>query len=228
MYEKNGEFFITKSKNIGNWIIKIPSTRFSHVPLNEYSCMQLAKSAGIDIPEIRLVKLENIKGLPDIKMPDEEYAYAIKRFARYQNKRIHAEDFAQVYDLYPAEKYGSTNYDTMARTIYKLFPNAIIDIQEFIARLVVNLMIGNGDAHLKNWSVIYSDGINPHLSPAYDIVFTCAYLENDNSIALNLGKEKKITTLTLDHFKYQSNLVLILHVFVSLTAMGGLLGSDPK
>jgi len=203
MYEKNDDFFITKSKNIGNWIIKIPSTRFSFVPLNEYTCMQLAKSVGIDIPEIRLVKLKHIKGLPDIKIPDEQYAYAIKRFDRDSiNNRIHTEDFAQIFDLYPAEKYGRTNYDTMARTIYKVFPNAISDIQEFVARLVVNIMIGNGDAHLKNWSVIYPDKINPHLSPAYDIVFTHAYIENDNSLALNLGKEKKTFALTLDHFKH--------------------------
>ena len=202
MVENNGEFFITKSKNIGNWIIKIPSTRFSPVPLNEYSCMQLAKSAGIDIPEIRLVQLKHINGIPDIKMPDETFAYAIKRFDRDQNKRIHTEDFAQVYDIYPAQKYGSTNYDTLAKTIYHVFPNALNDIQEFVSRLIVHLMIGNGDAHLKNWSVIYPDGIHPHLSPAYDIVFTRAYIETENSIALNLGKEKKTSMLTMDHFKY--------------------------
>jgi len=202
MDEKDGEFFMTKSNTLGNWIIKIPSTRFSYVPLNEYTCMKLAQSAGIDIPEIRLVELKNIKGIPDMKMPDEQYAYAIKRFDRDQNKRIHTEDFAQVYDFYPAEKYGGTNYDTMARTIYNVFPNSANDIQEFAARLVVNLMIGNGDAHLKNWSVIYRDGINPKLSHAYDIVFTRAYIENENSIALNLGKEKRTAALTLDHFKY--------------------------
>jgi len=201
MFEKNGEFFITKSKNIGNWIIKIPSTRFQHVPFNEYACMQFAKSAGIDVPEIRLIKLSNIKGIPDILMPDERFAYAIKRFDRDQKKRIHSEDFAQIYDFYPAQKYKGTNYETMARTIYNVFPDAINDIQEFAARLVVNIMIGNGDAHLKNWSIIYPDAIHPHLSPAYDIVFTRAYIENDDSIALNLGKEKKTIALSLDHFK---------------------------
>ena len=201
MFEKNGQFFITKSQNIVSWIIKIPSTRFQHVPLNEYTCMQLAKSAGIDIPEIRLIKRTNIKGIPDIKMPDEKFAYAIKRFDRDQKKRIHSEDFAQIYDFYPAQKYRGTNYETMARTIYNVFPDAIKDIQEFAARLVVNIMIGNGDAHLKNWSIIYPDAIHPHLSPAYDIVFTRAYMENDDSIALNLGKEKKTIALSLDHFK---------------------------
>lgn len=201
MFEKEGDFFISKSKKIGQWIIKVPSTRFLQVPLNEYSSMKLAQAAGIKIPDIRLVKLNNIKGFPDIKMPDEEFAYAVNRFDRKQSKRIHTEDFAQVFEFYPAEKYKRTNYDTVARTIYNVFPDAHINIQEFMARLIVNIMIGNGDAHLKNWSIVYPDRKNPSLSPAYDILFTQAYTESDDSIALNLGKEKKITSLSLDHFK---------------------------
>ncbi|MEA1967381.1 MAG: HipA domain-containing protein, partial [Thermodesulfobacteriota bacterium] len=201
MVEENKKFFISKAKNIGKWIVKIPSTRFRHIPLNEYSSMKLAFAAGINIPTIGLVKLSDINGIPDIKMPDEKYAYTIKRFDRDKNKRVHAEDFAQIYEVFSIDKYQSTNYDTIARTIYQLFPDAILDIQEFIARLVVNIMIGNGDAHLKNLSVIYPDRKNPALAPAYDILFTRAYTVHDDSIALNLGKEKKTAKLTLDHFK---------------------------
>ncbi len=145
--------------------------------------------------------MEHIHGIPDIKTADEKFAYAIERFDRDMGNRIHAEDFAQIYELFPGEKYKSTNYDTMARTIYNLFPEAIRDTGEFIARLVVNIMIGNGDAHLKNWSVIYPDRQNPALSPAYDILFTRAYIKSDDSIAMKLGKEKKTTKLSIDHFK---------------------------
>lgn len=201
IFQIGDAFHVSKSKNVGTWIVKVPSSRFLKVPLNEFSSMKLAEAAGITIPEIKLINLEHITGLPDIKMPDEPYAYAIKRFDRDADERIHAEDFAQVFDLYPAEKYRSTNYDTIAKTIFHTFPDPIPDIQEFVARLAVNIMIGNCDAHIKNWSVLYKDGINPSLSPAYDIVFTRAYIESDDSIALNLGKEKKTDQLTLKHFK---------------------------
>ena len=201
MFQRENEFYVSKSKNVGTWIIKIPSPRFLEVPLNEYSSMKLAAAAGIAVPEVELLKLENIRGLPDIRMPDEEFAFAIKRFDRAAGKRIHAEDFAQVFDLYPANKYRHTNYDTLAKTIFQVFPDPIKDIQEFVARLAVNIMIGNGDAHIKNWSILYSDRINPALSPAYDILFTRAYIESENSIALNLGKEKKTDQLTLKHFE---------------------------
>ncbi len=201
LFQTGDEFHISKSKNIGTWIVKVPSNRFLKVPLNEFASMKLAEAAGITIPEIKLIKLEQIKGIPDIKMPDEQFAFAIKRFDRDFGKRIHTEDFAQVFDLYPAEKYRHTNYDTIAKTIYHTFPDPIPDIQEFVARLAVNIMIGNGDAHIKNCSIIYKDRINPSLSPAYDILFTRAYIESEDSIALNLGKEKKTDQLTLMHFK---------------------------
>ena len=80
-------------------IIKIPLLHFLEVPFNEYSSMKLAGAAGIAIPEIKLIKLENIRGLPDIKMPDEKFAFGIKRFDRNAGKRIHAEDFDQVFEL---------------------------------------------------------------------------------------------------------------------------------
>ena len=124
-------------------------------------------------------------------MPDEPYAYAIKRFDRDAGERIHAEDFAQIFDLYPAEKYLSTNYDTIAKTIFHTFPYSIPDIQEFVARLAVNIMIGNCDADTKNWSVLYKDRINPSLSPAYDIVFTRAYIEKTMIYCAEPGKRKK-------------------------------------
>ncbi len=201
VFQVGEAFHVSKSENVGTWIVKVPSSRFFKVPLNEFSSMKLAEAAGITIPEIKLINLEHITGLPDIKMPDEPYAYAIKRFDRDAGERVHAEDFAQVFDLYPADKYRGTNYDTIAKTIFHTFPDSIPDIQEFVARLAVNIMIGNCDAHIKNWSVLYKDGIHPSLSPAYDIVFTRAYIESDDSIALNLGKEKKTDRLTLKHFK---------------------------
>jgi serine/threonine protein kinase HipA of HipAB toxin-antitoxin module len=46
--------------------------------------------------------------------------------------------------------------------------------QQFARRLLVNILVANGDAHLKNWSLIYPDTVTPELAPAYDIGFTRA------------------------------------------------------
>ena len=65
--------------------------------------------------------------------------------------------------------------------------------------LAVNILIGNGDAHLKNWSVIYRDKVTPQLAPAYDLVSTIHYVQND-SLALNLGGEKRFESIDESHF----------------------------
>ncbi len=65
----------------------------------------------------------------------------------------------------------------------------------------MNILLVNGDAHLKNWNLLYSDKITPRLSPAYDIVTTNVYIENETQYALNLGKTKECYTVTMEHFQ---------------------------
>lgn len=201
MYEEAGIHYMSKRDHLGNWIVKTPSITHKHVPLNEFTTMKLAEAAGVSIPEIKLVKMKDINGLPDIKFGDDEYAFAIKRFDRNKKSRIHSEDFAQILERHPKDKYGKFNYATLANIIKNTFPNPIDELNEFFVRLVINLMIGNGDAHLKNWSVVYKDKIHPELSEAYDIVFTRAYTTTDNSIAFNIGGEKETSKLELSHFQ---------------------------
>ena len=62
-------------------------------------------------------------------------------------------------------------------------------------------LLANGDAHLKNWSLLYSDQFTPELAPAYDIVTTNVYIEGEKEYALNLGKTKQWYQVTLDHFE---------------------------
>ena len=95
--------------------------------------------------------------------------------------------------------YKATNYDTIGRLIFDLFPDRFEQIAEFVRRVAVNVLIGNGDAQLKNWSVIYRDKVTPQLAPAYDLVSTIHYVQND-SLALNLGGEKRFESIDESHF----------------------------
>ncbi|MBT4553441.1 MAG: HipA domain-containing protein, partial [Candidatus Thioglobus sp.] len=70
---------------------------------------------------------------------------------------------------------------------------------DFIKRLVFNIIIGNGDMHLKNWSFIYPDGKTPQLAPAYDFVSTIVYIPNDK-LALKLAGEKDMYKISLASF----------------------------
>jgi serine/threonine-protein kinase HipA len=205
MKEKDGRYNLSKGDVLGDWIIKTPSTKHKFVPLNEYTAMSLAALAGVDIPEIKLVDLDKLDNLPQINLPDEKQAFAIKRFDREENQRIHMEDFAQILVKYPHEKYTSANYENIGKVIYDFSGDGLADAQQFARRLLVNILLANGDAHLKNWSFLYPDKTMPRLSPAYDIVTTNVYIENETQFALNLGKTKEWYAVTMAHFQSWAN-----------------------
>jgi serine/threonine-protein kinase HipA len=115
----------------------------------------------------------------------EDLAYAIERFDRTPERRlIHIEDFAQVRGFYPESKYKGT-FETLAALIYRGRDES--SLREFARRLTFNTLIGNGDAHLKNWSLIYRDPRRPVLSPAYDFVATFVYQPQDHTEDLGLA-----------------------------------------
>lgn len=201
MREREGRYQIARSGELGDWIVKTPSTKHNKVPLNEYSVMRLAEIAGINIPDIRLVELASLDKLPAINLPEEKYAFAIRRFDRADGQRIHIEDFAQILVKYPHEKYDGANYEQIGKVIYQYTGNSLGNAQQFARRLLVNILLANGDAHLKNWSVIYPDTITPELSPAYDIVTTRVHMGNEQHYALNLGKNKEWYKANFSHFQ---------------------------
>jgi len=200
MNENDGRYNLSKGDVLGDWIIKTPSAKHKFVPLNEYTAMSLAGLVGVDIPEIKLVELDKLDNLPQINLPDEKLAFAIKRFDRADNQRIHMEDFAQILVKYPHEKYTSASYENIGKVIYDFSGDGLADAQQFARRLLVNILLANGDAHIKNWSFLYPDKITPRLSPAYDIVTTSVYIENEKQYALNLGKTKEWYSVTMAHF----------------------------
>jgi serine/threonine-protein kinase HipA len=202
MIEHGGRFSLTDG--VGEWIIKPPHPTFPEVPANEFAMMKLAQAAGVVIPDVRLVPIKDLDlgDLAELSIPrGEDLAYAIKRFDRTPEARIHAEDFAQVFSFYSNREYDGTNYESIGRLIFKVFPDPFGQIEQFLRRLVVNILVGNSDAHLKNWSILYEDGFRPRLSPGYDILSTIQYARRNISAALNLGNEKRFYATKREHFE---------------------------
>ena len=201
MKQKDGRYQLSQTGALGDWIIKTPSTKHKYVPLNEFTAMTLASLAGVDIPEIKLVELGKLDNLPQINLPEEQYAFGIKRFDRDNDTRIHMEDFAQVLVKYPHEKYNSASYEQIAKIIYQFTGDGLANAQQFARRLLVNILLANGDAHLKNWSLLYKDRFTAELAPAYDILTTSVYIKGEKDYALNLGQTKQWYQVSLDHFE---------------------------
>lgn len=179
MLQAQDRLVLPASGTLGDWIVKMPERSFPAVPSNEAAMMSLAGSAGIDVPEHRLVHRDELAALPDHIWPaNETLAYAVRRFDRSNGSRIHIEDFAQIRSKYPVEKYEGT-FETVAALCYR--GEDIWSLQEWARRVAFNIAIGNGDAHLKNWSLIYPDGRRPKLSPVYDLVSTVEHLPGDDA-----------------------------------------------
>ncbi|NOZ10490.1 MAG: type II toxin-antitoxin system HipA family toxin [Gammaproteobacteria bacterium] len=196
MMEAAGGLTIPAQGVGGSWIIKLPSVKFEGVPENEYAMMTLARMIGIDVPEVRLVDLKSIAGLPDGMGWLEGSALAVKRFDRTDGgESIHIEDFAQVFGVYPDKKYDRASYRNIAEVLWA--ETGAKGVAEFIRRLVFNTLIGNADMHLKNWSLIYPDRRHAALSPGYDFVSTIDYID-DKNMALNFLKSKSMTDLSID------------------------------
>ena len=129
----------------------------------------------------------------------ENLALAVRRFDREPDeRRVHQEDFAQVFGLYSHRKYDRYNYESIASVLLRTAGREALD--SFIDRLVFVIASGNGDAHHKNWSLRYPDGMIATLSPTYDQVATVLYPELDHSLALNLGGSKRFEDIRMCAF----------------------------
>lgn len=186
--DKNGGLTIPVSGTGGDWIVKLPSARHPDVPENEYAAMSLASKLGIDVPDIDLLPLDTIEGLPDGITRYGVSAYAIRRFDRSKEGAIHVEDFAQVYGVYADDKYENASYRQILSVLAIETDEA--SVVEFVRRLTYSVLIGNGDMHLKNWSLIYPDQRRPILAPAYDLLSTVAYIpEEDSALKFHRSRE---------------------------------------
>lgn len=186
----------------GNRIVKLPSREFANVPENEFSMMSLARMVGINVPAIGLIDVRSIGNLPDGIEKIGQQAFVIERFDRNEDGSVtHIEDFAQVFNVYPEEKYKKASSRNMISVVASESDQD--DVAEFIRRLTFNVLIGNGDMHLKNWSLIYPDRRNARLAPAYDFVSTIPYIANDKS-ALTFSRTKEFTGFTTDELAHLS------------------------
>ena len=196
--ESSGGLTIPADGVGGSWIVKLPSTRFANVPKNEIAMLELARRVGIDVPETQLVPIRHIQGLPRGIETAGDTAFAIRRFDRTAGGgRVHIEDFAQVFGVYPEDKYERASYRNIAKVLWVEVGES--GVAEFLRRLVFNTLIGNADMHLKNWSLIYPDGRDAQLSPAYDFVSTIAWLP-DEKMALTFTDSKAFASVTREQF----------------------------
>ncbi len=183
----------------GNWIVKLPDRRFQSVPENEYTMLYWARLAGIDVPKTKLFRGHELSGLLPGLIRDNELAFGVERFDRREDGRIHQEDFAQVREVSPELKYERATYSGLARIISATCPG---DLDEYVRRLAAMIVMGNVDAHLKNWTIRYPDSRTARLSPAYDFVCVTVYPDfQAQQLAFAINGGRFASQVTVDNFR---------------------------
>lgn len=165
---KDGKILLPLNGTPSTHIIKPGIDRFPESVFNEWFCMRLSKACGFDTAECDILEVD---GTP---------YYVTTRYDRETadgtTKRLHQEDFCQLLKCRPEIKYqdqGGPSIVDCTRVLQTLRLPAS-DIMSFIDRVVFNFLIGNGDAHGKNFSVLYRTRA-PRLAPVYDALCTTVY-----------------------------------------------------
>ncbi|MBU4251961.1 MAG: HipA domain-containing protein [Candidatus Omnitrophota bacterium] len=160
----------------GEYILKPQTAAFSNIPENEQCCMDIAAEFDINVPPHCLLPLK-----------DRSWAYIVKRFDRESGLKIHQEDFFQI--LESGDKYKGS-VEQIGRKLKEISTAPGYDVQLFFERVVFNFIIGNGDAHLKNYAIAYRDKETIRLTPAYDIVCSKLVIPDEEDSALSINSKK--------------------------------------
>ena len=162
---------------------------------NELFCMRLAKMMGLDVPETSL----GFAG-------DKPY-YLVERYDRHTDDdgtitRIHQEDFCQALGLAPEFKYereGGSSIAACQQVITDHTARPAADQMKLLNRVLFNYLIGNADAHGKNFALLYK-GDKPELAPAYDLLSTAVDPNLDKKMAMKIGGICKPINVFPNHF----------------------------
>ena len=164
------------------YILKPQSATYPELPQNELLTMRIAELAGVQIPACGLVRLA-----------DGSLAYLVRRFDRLADgTKQRQEDFCQL-ALRPAKQKYDGSAELCARLVKQYATEPLIEALRLFRLVLAAWWTGNGDMHLKNFSIVTDgSGIN-RLSPAYDLVCTRLVIEDDDLALPVNGKKSKLT-----------------------------------
>ncbi len=185
----------------GRCIIKVASDRYVGLPEAEYGAMTLAQMIGVHTATCRLVDRAAIDGVPEELLAHGEKVLVVDRFDRGAGaERIHIEDAGQIIGAIGERKYTMANTETVIHMISRFSTDRRADIIESVRRVVADVLLGNGDNHLKNWSFRFPAPGKVRLSPAYDIVPTVLFMPRD-TLALRFVRTHQFETVDLHRFE---------------------------
>ena len=186
MLVDNGVFRLTRSGEQGTYILKPALSDFEnpeYSPANEHLTMQIAA---------QVFKLETAQCGLCFTLNGEQ-AYIVKRYdVKSDGTKIQQEDFASLAGLSAATfggnyKYDALSYEDIGLLIKKFIPAWPVEMVRFFDLILFNFLFANGDAHIKNFSILKTSDGDYRLAPAYDLINTSIHIPWDSIFALRKG-----------------------------------------
>ena len=174
-------------------ILKPAVERFAGVVFNEHLCMKLAAAVGLPAAQ---VESRNIDGMDYLLV--ERYDRMRRRVTGGEQvlDRLHQEDFCQAQGFVSEMKYQKENGPSLKQCfslLREVSSAPVVDLVRFLDAVIYNFLVGNNDAHGKNFSLLYqgvgTENLEIRLAPLYDIVSTVYYPELSKEMAMKIGGE---------------------------------------
>ncbi|WP_419768504.1 type II toxin-antitoxin system HipA family toxin [Arcobacter sp.] len=176
---------------VDDYIVKSWGVDYKELALNEYYCMEIVRRSNIEVPEFYI--------------SDDEKLFIMKRFDKVDDKYIGFEDMCVLMGKQRDDKYEGS-HEQIVKTI-KTFvspQHKKSSLIQFFKMTYLNFLLKNGDAHLKNFGLIYTGIDDIKLAPAYDVVSTTVYIKNDIPALLLLGSKKWWDNKYIERFGIQT------------------------
>lgn len=190
---KDDNFYLPRKGAPSTHIIKPTGNgELSSLSANEYICMKLAENSNLPVPHAEFRQIDGTEFL------------LVERYDRFfqdgKVSRIHQEDTCQALGILSGYKYQNDGGPSIA-DIYNLLKAKtsipLLEMQSFLQYVLFNLIIGNCDAHGKNYSIMYKNN-SIKLTPLYDTVCTLAYPNLTNKLSMKIGKHSEIKKVNKD------------------------------
>lgn len=190
----DGKWFVPKGGAPSTHIIKPARRDFPDITRNEYLSMRLG---SILIGDVAASSMVDFCG---------KEAFCVRRFDRIQDgnkiRRVHQEDMCQALGIMDDRKYqadGGPSVGDICRLLFERSSDPIADMRKLLGSVIFQFLIGNCDAHGKNFSLL-EEKDSVALSPAYDVVSTAIYPSLTRKLAMKIGNEYELDRICRRHF----------------------------
>ena len=199
---EDGEICLPLGGSPSTHILKPAVERFDGLVFNEAFCMQLASAAGLSAAAVETKTADGVDYL------------LVQRYDRIHQPelvRLHQEDFCQALGLVSEHKYqkeGGPSLKQCFALLREVSTTPVDDLLGLLDAVIYNYLVGNNDAHGKNFSLLYR-GDNTELAPLYDIVSTACYPDLSQHMAMNIGCEysaEKVSSQDFEQFAQEAGL----------------------